>query len=71
VRIPAGLVLMAGGILWFLPIVGLWMFPLGLALIALDIPFLRRPVARLINWGEKKWKARKGGNAAGAARTPR
>lgn len=57
VRIPAGLLLIAGGIVGFLPILGFWMVPLGLALIALDVPFLREPIARLIAWGEAKWKA--------------
>jgi hypothetical protein len=56
-RIPAGLLLIASGFLWFLPIVGLWMLPLGLMLLAVDIPFLRGPVARLIDWGQRKWKA--------------
>ena len=31
-----------------LPILGFWMLPLGLALLAIDVPFLRRPMARLL-----------------------
>jgi hypothetical protein len=46
VRIPAGVALTAGGVLGFLPIVGFWMAPLGLALIAQDVPFMRPPLAR-------------------------
>jgi hypothetical protein len=42
VRSLLGLVAMAGGVLGFLPILGFWMLPVGLALIALDIPPLRR-----------------------------
>ncbi len=42
VRSVLGLLLMAGGVLGFLPILGFWMLPLGLALVALDIPCLRR-----------------------------
>jgi hypothetical protein len=38
---------MIGGVFGFLPIVGFWMIPAGLALIALDIPPLRR---RLLAW---------------------
>ena len=30
---------MVGGVFGFLPVLGFWMFPLGLAFIALDIPF--------------------------------
>lgn len=44
VRSAIGLVLMAGGTLGFLPILGFWMLPLGVAFLALDIPPLRRRV---------------------------
>jgi hypothetical protein len=59
IRIPAGLLLIAGGVLAFLPLLGVWMIPLGLALIAVDVPFLRGPVARAIAWGEDKAAALK------------
>ena len=49
-RWPAALLLIVGGFLSFLPILGLWMLPLGLVLIAEDLPFLRPPLARLIAW---------------------
>jgi hypothetical protein len=42
-----GLLLMAAGVLGFLPVLGFWMLPIGAALIALDIPPLRR---RLMAW---------------------
>ncbi len=48
VRIPAGLLLIVGGLLGFLPILGFWMLPLGLLLLAIDIPLLRKPTAWLI-----------------------
>jgi hypothetical protein len=47
-RYPLALALVLGGFLGFLPILGLWMSPLGLALIAQDVPFLRRLLARLL-----------------------
>ena len=47
VRSIAGLLLMLGGVFGFLPILGFWMFPLGLALIALDIPWTR---SRIQQW---------------------
>ncbi len=52
-RVPAGLrtligaLLMVGGVFGFLPFLGFWMFPLGLAFVALDFPPTRR---RLDRW---------------------
>jgi len=41
--------LIVGGILGVvLPVIGFWMVPLGLALLAIDVPFLRGPFARLL-----------------------
>jgi hypothetical protein len=47
VRSVLGIVLVIAGVFGFLPILGFWMIPLGGALIALDIPPLRR---RLMAW---------------------
>ncbi len=38
VRSLVGMLLMIGGVFGFLPVLGFWMFPLGVAFIALDIP---------------------------------
>ena len=46
VRFVLGLLLMAGGIVGFLPIVGFWMFPLGVGFVAMDIPPLRHRLRR-------------------------
>ena len=54
VALTAWCLLIIGGCFWFLPILGLEMIPIGLMLIALDVPFLRGPVARMIAWGERK-----------------
>jgi hypothetical protein len=51
-RIPAGLLFTAGGVLWFLPIAGLWMLPIGLALLAEDVPPLRSLRRRTLDWIE-------------------
>lgn len=51
-RIPAGLVLTVGGVLWFLPIAGLWMLPIGLALLADDVQPLRSLRGRTLDWIE-------------------
>lgn len=50
VRVPAGLVLIAGGVFSFLPVLGVWMLPLGLMLLASDVPPLQRPMARFATW---------------------
>lgn len=55
VRIPIGLLLILGGIFSILPLLGLWMLPLGLLLLAQDIPFLRRPTRKGLLWAEKRW----------------
>ncbi|WP_430715293.1 hypothetical protein [Rhodopseudomonas boonkerdii] len=58
VRFPLAILLIIGGILSFLPILGLWMLPLGLILIAQDIAPLQKPVAQLLGWLERKWLER-------------
>ena len=58
VRIPLAILLVVGGIFSFLPILGLWMLPLGLLLIAQDVPFLQKPLAETLGWLERKWIAR-------------
>ncbi len=55
IRIPIALLCVVGGIFSFLPVLGIWMLPLGLMLIAQDVPFLRKPVARFTIWGMRKW----------------
>lgn len=44
-----GLVLIIAGILGFLPVLGFWMIPLGIALLATDIPVLRRWLVKRLN----------------------
>lgn len=48
VRIPLGVLLVLGGLAGFLPVLGLWMLPLGLLLLAVDIPRLRGCVSSAI-----------------------
>ena len=47
-RLPLGLALVAGGFLAILPVFGLWMIPLGLLILAIDLPLLRPAVAAAI-----------------------
>ena len=55
IRIPVGLLSVVGGIFSFLPVLGIWMLPLGLLLLAYDIPFLRKPVGRFTIWAAWRW----------------
>lgn len=62
-RILIGVMLMLAGILGFLPILGFWMIPLGLAVLAIDIPAVRRARRRLaVRYG--KWRVRRKANHA-------
>lgn len=54
-RIPLGLLCILASFFWFLPVIGIELFPIGLLLIAQDVPFLRRPVARMTLWLESRW----------------
>jgi hypothetical protein len=68
VRVPVGVLLVVGGILSILPFLGLWMLPLGLMLLAVDFPPLRRMLDLVLDWIERRrplWFA--GGEAPGAA----
>lgn len=55
IRIPLGLLLVLGGVFSFLPVLGIWMLPLGLLLLALDLVFLQGPVNSGIVRGTRKW----------------
>ena len=57
VRIPIGVLCIVAGLFSFLPVLGLWMLPFGLLLIAYDVPFLRKPVGYFTIWGAEKWTA--------------
>jgi hypothetical protein len=59
IRSVLGLLFMVGGVFGFLPILGFWMLPLGAALVALDLPFMRK---RIEHWMEAlQKKASQGG----------
>ena len=56
VRLLVALPLILGGFFGFLPVLGLWMLPLGLLLIAQDIPVIQKPLAYALQWIEAKWE---------------
>jgi hypothetical protein len=57
VRLPLGILLIIASFLWFLPVVGIELLPIGLLLVAQDVPFLKKPVGRATLWLEHKWIA--------------
>jgi hypothetical protein len=58
VRIGIGILLIAGGVVGFLPILGFWMVPLGLLVLSVDIPAVRRFRRRMeVKWG--RWRERR------------
>src|SRR5215469_9481291 len=73
VRVPASVALIGCGVLGFLPlpIEGIWMLPIGLALLAHDVPTMRRPMARLLHFTNVKIEKRrsKGSPTAGEEST--
>lgn len=61
IRFPLAVILTAGGLLWFLPVLGIWMLPAGLLLLAVDLPLLRGPISVLVIRGRrtaKRWLRR-------------
>ena len=58
-RIGLGIVMIGCGFLGFLPVLGFWMVPLGLAILSVDIPPVRRfyrvMTVRLGYWLNRRW----------------
>jgi hypothetical protein len=50
VRVIAGFLFVLGGFFSFLPLLGVWMLPLGMVLLAEDIPLFRGLSVRLFAW---------------------
>ena len=57
-RTVVGILFVIGGCFGFLPVLGFWMIPLGLFLIALEIPAWRVPLRRWLNGRKKKLNGR-------------
>jgi len=56
VRLPLGILLVVVNLAGpLVPVLGIEFVPLGLLLIAQDIPPLRKPVANVTLWLERKW----------------
>ena len=64
VRVPVAILLIVGGIFSILPVLGLWMLPLGLVLFVQDVPVLQKPIARMLGWIKRKWIERERARSA-------
>lgn len=49
-RTLIGIALLLGGLLWFLPVLGLWMIPLGLLVLSTNFPWARRGYLNIMVW---------------------
>ena len=58
-RTAAGIALIIGGFLGFLPILGFWMIPLGIVVLSYDIGWIRRRRRRFDVKFQRKWRARR------------
>ena len=55
VRVLIGILLILCGFLGFLPILGFWMVPMGLVVLSIDLPFVRRGRRKVeVWWGKRK-----------------
>lgn len=70
IRIPLGILLVIGGIFSFLPVLGIWMLPLGLLLLAVDLPFLQRPLNSTVISGQRRWSLWRRARRDGAPNKP-
>ena len=70
VRLPFAILLMAGGLLSFLPFLGLWMLPLGGLLLAVDVPMLR-PMASAAMIRGRRWASERLRRVRAGRRVPR
>ncbi len=56
-RIAAGILLVLMGLLGFLPVLGFWMIPLGVAVLSVDLPAVRRFKRKaVVTWS--RWRGR-------------
>jgi hypothetical protein len=54
-RIAIGSVLILGGVFSFLPVLGVWMLPLGALVLSVDLPRVRRWRRRFAVWFSRKY----------------
>ncbi len=65
-RLVVGFMLVLGGLVGFLPILGFWMIPLGIAIASLDIP----PLYRVLNARLRKLRYKRKARRSQKIQTP-
>jgi hypothetical protein len=70
IRIGLGILLVACGLLGFLPVLGFWMIPLGLLVLSVDIPIVRRWRRQLAVWWHRDKKSEEADEADGSSAAP-
>ncbi len=65
-RVVMGFAFVAMGFVGFLPVVGFWMIPVGLAILSVDSPLARRLRRRAEVWVMRRYNRWKGRNAGSA-----
>lgn len=69
-RVIAGTLFVVGGVFGFLPVLGFWMIPLGLVILSVDLPAVRRVRRRMeVYFGRKANGIRGKGNGRNNSRT--
>jgi purine-cytosine permease-like protein len=61
-RVLLGIALIFGGILSFLPVLGLWMFPLGIMVLSVDFHAMRKARRRVLVWWTRRRKKKRPGD---------
>ena len=54
-RVPLAILLILGGLASFLPFLGIWMLPLGLLLLAVDVPHAQPAVSAAVIRGRRRF----------------
>jgi membrane-bound ClpP family serine protease len=57
IRLAIGILCIGLSFFFWLPVIGIELLPIGLLLIAIDVPLLRKPVALSLLWMLRKWVA--------------
>ena len=54
IRAPVAVLLVCGGLFGFFPVLGFWMLPIGMVLLADDLQALRPLRTRILDWIERR-----------------